>query len=142
MKREEIMIMLLAGGGGGKLTASHLQKALYMLCRAYPQTMPPKKAYRFAISPNGPFSREAYADLNELRKDGLVEVGKTGDRRYYDLTDKGRHIGKLCFVARTDGLGNLVERMSLFARHLSEDNLHGILMEWFPDLDPDDEKAF
>jgi DNA-binding PadR family transcriptional regulator len=114
--RQQWLLMFLASPGGQYYTDQiRIMKGMFLLSQEGPGEL--QGLYRFTPYHYGPFNTSVYHDLDALEVAGLVrhDLVEGGNRRRYDLTDKGRHA-----VSGIAGLGKReVEAIRAVKRHVT-----------------------
>jgi len=82
----------------------------------------------------GPFDQSVYHKLDELERDGYVEVTDQLYPRCYSLTDAGQELGEEAFSKLDENVQEKLEQLSKFVRALSFGDLVSAIYREYPEM--------
>lgn len=135
MKQREFVLATLASAKGAPLTPVQLQKFLFILDRAIGATV---RGSGFTFRPYhyGPFDRDVYSTMGELRQQDLAEISESlGALRTYRLTDAGEVEGRAIADAKLDQRSrDYASAVGNFVRSHSFASLVSSIYKAYPDM--------
>jgi uncharacterized protein YwgA len=133
--REEILLAALSPAGGVPHTPVQVQKLLFLIDRNLAALIGGPK-FNFEPYHYGPFDLEVYSTLQELAKQGLVEITRSGEGnwREYRLTPEGQSHGEGALAALDERARHYIQRVSDFVRRLSFTELVSAIYKAYPEM--------
>lgn len=135
MNRKQLILAALAASNGAVHTPVQVQKLFFLLDKKFP----PHAGgpwFNFAACDYGPFDRAVYDELENLEREGLVEITRTSDlrRKTYRLTPEGQCQGEEILKGLDTKLGEYLRRLSQWVRSLSFAELVSSIYREYPEM--------
>jgi hypothetical protein len=135
ISQEEIILAALCPPGGVPHTPVQVQKLLFLIDRNLAPLIGGPK-FNFEPYHYGPFDLAVYSTLQELAKQGLVEITRSseGNWRDYRLTPEGQSRGSDVLAALDARARDYVQKASDFVRRLSFTELVSAIYKAYPEM--------
>lgn len=133
--REEIVLAALTPAEGVPHTPVQVQKLLFLVDRNLASLIGGPK-FKFEPYHYGPFDQAVYSTLQDLARQGLVEITQSneGNWREYRLTPEGRSRGADVLAALDERARDYIQRASQFVRRLSFTELVSAIYKAYPEM--------
>lgn len=131
--REIVLAALAAGGRGVGFSPIQVQKILFLIDREAVKYVGGPH-FNFVAYDYGPFDRAVYDVLDDLAKEGLVEVRNLGRLREYVLTNKGYEYGLAELNGLSDRGAAYVRRLVDWVRSLTFRQLVAAIYRRYPKM--------
>lgn len=120
---------------GAAHTPVQIQKSLFLIDREISGLLG-RTFFDFRPYDYGPFDKAVYDVLEELTRDGLVEVeaGQGLRWRRYRLSEAGQRDGLRILATIDQRASNYIKEVSKFVRSLSFDQLVAAIYKAYPDM--------
>ena len=135
MQRSDFVLAAMAPAGTDAYTPVQIQKLLFLLdTNVAEATGGPH--FNFAPYDYGPFDKEVYATLDELRASGLVEIvpGQDLKPRSYRLTSQGVTCGKSRLTSLSVKVQKYMEDLAATVRAMSFAELVSAIYRLYPEM--------
>ena len=135
MNRKHLVLAALAASNGAVHTPVQVQKLFFLLDKRI-STHLGGPWFNFAACDYGPFDRAVYDELENLEREGLVEITRTSDlrRKTYRLTAEGQGEGNEILKGLDTKLVEYLQRLSKWVRSLSFAELVSSIYREYPEM--------
>lgn len=135
MKRNEIVLAALAAAEGGAFSPVQVQKLFFLLDRNIAEHIGGRQ-FEFEPYDYGPFDSRVYSALEELARDGLVEIesGGSGAARRYLLSERGLGQGREKLNSLPVAATDYMRRAVSFVRSVSFSELVSAIYKAYPEM--------
>ena len=135
MTREELMLAAMSPAGTGPFSPVQVQKLFFLLDRNISaQTKGPH--FRFEPYDYGPFDKEVYWELENLKDGGQVEIAESTEHgpRTYRLTNDGLNKGEEILGELTEPVQQYIRKVVKVVRSLSFSQLVSAIYQAYPEM--------
>jgi uncharacterized protein len=133
MNRKEFILAGLAPANFSLHSPVQIQKLFFLIDRNISKdlggTFFDFKPYHY-----GPFDKAVYETLEELAKDGLVEIVLSNNWKEYRLTETGQGIGERLLKDLPERARNYIVKISEFVRKLTFTQLVSSIYRAYPEM--------
>lgn len=135
MDRRSVILAVLAPAMGASHSPVQVQKMAFLLDKEIAKYLGGPH-FDFQPYDYGPFDKGVYDVLEELSKDGLVEVDSEPGLRWrrYRLTEAGQHEGSKILAKLDRRAGDYIKKVSKFIRSLSFEELVSAIYKAYPEM--------
>ena len=129
------MLVAMSPAGTGSFSPVQVQKLFFLLDKNVAvQTKGPH--FNFKPYDYGPFDKDVYLELENLRSDGLAEIlmPRSHGSRIYKLTDKGLETGARNFEKLPEDIRRYICESVNFVRSLSFAELVSAIYKAYPEM--------
>lgn len=135
MDRNTIVLAALAPAGDGQYTPVQVQKLLFLLDKNIGRELG-GPFFSFEPYDYGPFDKEVYQVLDQLRLGGLVEIMDVPGRNWkqYKLTEAGKEAAAKELSNLEHRARSYIESVSSFVRSLSFAQLVSAIYKEYPEM--------
>lgn len=134
VSREEVVLAALSPAGSVPHTPVQVQKLLFLLDQNVSAFIGGRK-FNFQPYHYGPFDRGVYATLEDLAREGLIEITfADGNWRDYRLTSEGQIRASQILTSLDERIRGYIERASTFVRSLSFPELVSAIYKAYPEM--------
>lgn len=134
MDRKQLVLTAMAPADGASHSPVQIQKLLFLLDREMPEQC--GGVFNFRPYNYGPFDKSIYAALEELQRDGYIEI--LGDRwdpwRSYRLTPEGQQTASELFSKLDDEPQEYISKASSFVKSQPFARLVAAIYKKYPDM--------
>ncbi len=134
LSQEDMALAALAPAGGAPHSPVQVQKLLFLIDRNLSSLLG-GPSFDFQPYHYGPFDRDVYTTLEDLAKQGLVEITQgQGNWRDYRLTAEGQRRAAQVIDGLEERAQRYVQRVSAFVRSLSFPELVSAIYKAYPEM--------
>jgi len=133
MDKKQIVLVALSFGSGKSFTPVQVQKLLFILDRMIPKQVDGPH-FNFKPYDYGPFDKDVYCVLSELRAEGLVEIFCDNTVRRYKLTKSGQAKGDEAAASLSSEVGKYIKDVTDFVKRQSFTGLVSAIYRAFPEM--------
>jgi uncharacterized protein len=134
LSQEDMALAALAPAGGAPHSPVQVQKLLFLIDRNLASLLG-GPSFDFQPYHYGPFDRSVYTTLEDLAKQGLVEITQgDGNWRDYRLTAAGQSRAARVMEGLEERAQRYVQRASAFVRSLSFPELVSAIYKAYPEM--------
>jgi uncharacterized protein len=135
MDKKSLVLAAFAPAQGALYSPVQIQKALFLIVRNMPDEIG-GAVFNFEPYDYGPFDKTVYDTLEELTREGLVEVDAAPGLRWrrYRLTESGQVQAAQKFAALNERARQYFTTVSKFVRTLSFEQLVSSIYKAYPDM--------
>jgi hypothetical protein len=133
--RQQIVLAALSANSPAAYAPVQVQKLFFLIDQHIAELIGGKQ---FAFEPYdyGPFDRDVYAELEELKSKNLIAITPTGtgERRRYALTSEGQELGAQYLSKLPETAQEHLAKLSKWVCSLSFSQLVGSIYKAYPDM--------
>ena len=135
LKQTEIVLAALAASKGAAHSPVQIQKLLFLLDKRLAAELGGPH-FNFVPHNYGPFDRTIYDLLEELAKQGMVEIVKNSALRWrnYRLSPEGQEAGERILDQLDSHVRDYITKLSAFVRKLSFADLVSTVYAAYPEM--------
>lgn len=133
-QRSEIVLAAMAAGGPeARYDPVRVQKLFFLLDREIPQYID-GPCFHFEPYHYGPFDKAVYEELDELAKQGMINIDTTGRYNQYSLTDSGHARGVAVLRTLLEPAARYTEDVAKWIRFVPFKHLLLAIYRQYPDM--------
>jgi uncharacterized protein len=135
LARGEIALVILSLADGGIFTPVKIQ-ALFLASRKIPDAFTPESRFDFQPYDYGPFDSAVYREIEDLKRDGLAEIGTASNGRWrvYSATPQGIDSARELSCELSGSQMDILTRIVQLVRSLSFNDLVSAIYRAYPDM--------
>lgn len=136
MDRRDVLIAVLAAAEGRAYQPVQIQKAMFLLARNLPELVDEGPHFAFEPYDYGPFDANVYNVADELRREGLADIGQSnlGHWKTYAATGAGIRDGNRVLEAMTVRARTYLREVSAWVLGQSFSSLVRSIYDAYPDM--------
>jgi len=133
MNRKELILVGLAPAIGTFHSPVQVQKLFFLIDRNLADALN-GPFFNFQPYNYGPFDKNVYEILEELTREGLIEIDSSRTWKEYRLTEKGQSEGNLLLESLPKKVNDYICQASDFVRKLSFTQLISSIYKAYPEM--------
>ncbi len=136
MDRQDVLIAVLAAAEGRPYQPVQIQKAMFLLARNLPELVDEGPSFAFEPYDYGPFDMEVYNVADDLKRQGLAEIGHSNLGRWktYAATGAGIRAGNRALDSMTVRAQTYLREVSAWVLGQSFSSLVRSIYDAYPDM--------
>lgn len=134
MDRKEIVLAGLSTGDCDLFTPVQVQKLFFLIDKNISGEINGKQFFNFEPYNYGPFDKEVYFTLNDLAKDGYIEMISQGSWTSYKLSSEGLTEGIRIFKTLPLKAQEYMKSVSQIIKTLSFSQLVSAIYKTYPEM--------
>jgi hypothetical protein len=137
MNRRDLVLAILAAAEGRPFTPVQIQKAVFVVCDQFPNSIDDGPGFHFEPYDYGPFDSDVYSELALLQRSGDAVIAPSvhGNWNTYAASDSGVRRGdKLLHDVAAPQERNYIQRVSDWVRSLSFNSLVKSIYDAYPHM--------
>ena len=134
MDKESLLLAVLAPNGTLPYTPVQVQKLVFLIQKKLPTILSSK--FNFQPYDYGPFDKEVYEKLENLKSSGMIEISKSIDNNWklYSLTNEGLVQGQEYLNRLIESEQQTIKDLSIFVKKLSFSQLVSAVYKAYPEM--------
>jgi uncharacterized protein YwgA len=132
MDRSNLVLAILSASNGAAHTPVQVQKLFFLIDRKIPEFIG-GPLFQFLPDDYGPFDKTVYRVLEDLSRQGFVEIEQSGMKRYR-LTSDGQQRGQHILNTSLSAVSSYIRDLSSWVRALSFAELVSAIYKEYPDM--------
>lgn len=136
MDRQDVLIAVLAAAEGRPYQPVQIQKAMFLLARNLPELVDEGPGFAFEPYDYGPFDVDVYNVADDLKREGLAEIGHShlGRWKTYAATGAGIRDGNRVLDSMTVRARTYLREVSTWVLGQSFGSLVRSIYDAYPDM--------
>lgn len=133
MERKDLVLAVLSSAKGALHSPVQVQKMFFLVDENISEYVG-GKYFCFKPWSYGPFDNSVYIELEELAKEGFIEICPQQTWRSYRLTEKGQAKGEKLFKGLNKNARDYIREISIFVRGLTFTQLVSVIYKEYPEM--------